>query len=83
VTLEYVFSAVLALSCQNNPSCSWLDPGIQYQSRTPTQNPNWCVINRGSVRSPVMMEVRPPPRMFLGPGIEPCDVRARPNAPTS
>jgi hypothetical protein len=61
-----------------------LETGVQYQSRTPTQNPNWCIINRGNVRSPIkLITVPPPPTMFLGPGIEPCDVRARPNAPTN
>jgi hypothetical protein len=73
LTVEYLFSAFLAFSCQNNSSCFWLDPGTRYESRSPTQNPNWCVINRGAAKAPVRLEFIPGPRMILAPGIEPCD----------
>jgi hypothetical protein len=81
VTVEYVFAAVLALSRQSSQSCSWLEPGMQYMSRTPTQNPNWCVINRSNARSPVRLEFLHGSRLFMGPGIEPCNDSGR--TPTS
>jgi hypothetical protein len=83
VTVEYIFAAILAVTCKPN-ECLWLEPGTRYESRTPTQNPNWCVINRNNVRSPVKLTAIPfPPRMFMGPGIEPCDIRLKPNPPLS
>jgi hypothetical protein len=81
MTVEYVFAAVLALSCQNSQSCYWLEPGAGYQSRTPTQNPNWCVINRSDKRAPVMLKHgRGGTQLYLGRGIEPCDSQ---HSPTS
>jgi hypothetical protein len=40
LTVEYVVAAILALICKPN-ECYWLEPGTRYESRTPTQNPNW------------------------------------------
>jgi hypothetical protein len=79
-TVSYVFYAALVLSCQHSPNCFWLEPGMRYQSNSPTRNPNWCVSNRGYVRSPVRFELRRN-KIFLGPNIEQCDPRER--APTS
>ncbi len=81
ITLEYIVALSLAMSCQNNPSCYWIAVGQRYESLSPTQNPNWCVINRGKVASPVRMTIEY--KMFMGPGVEPCDARKGPNAPLS
>jgi hypothetical protein len=53
-------------------ACVVLDPGQRYESQTPTQNPNWCVVNTGKNPAPVRFETLPKIRMLLGRGVQPC-----------
>jgi hypothetical protein len=79
MTVEYVVAVFLtAANC--GPSCLILPPGQVYKSLSETQNPNWCVVNRGNAPAVVKFEMFPMARMLLGRGVQPC---RPPNVPTS
>jgi hypothetical protein len=82
MTVEYILAAVLNVSCLNSNQCMQLVPGQRYESLSPTQRPNWCVVNRNNARSPIkFQQARGGMKMYLGQGVEPCDDRRR--TPTS
>jgi hypothetical protein len=80
MTVEYVFAAYLTAAVCGH-GCHYLTPGMIYESRTPRQNPNWCVVNLGIERAAVKLDFKGRPRMLLGPGIVPCP--RLPSPPTS
>lgn len=70
MTVQYVIAAFLtAANC--GQACIVLAPGQRYESQSPNQNPNWCVINRGKAAAPVRFEIVGA-KMLLGRGVEPC-----------
>lgn len=75
--IEYVTALYLTASaCDATPGCWVLQPGKGYQSLTPSQNPNWCVINKGMVASGAMLSFRTvtSTQLLMGPGVVPCGI---------
>ena len=73
--IEYVVALHLTASaCAATPGCYVIPPGDGYTSLTPTQNPNWCVMNRGSTASGAMLAFPSPTQaqLLMGPGVKPC-----------
>jgi hypothetical protein len=73
--IEYVTALYLTAStCAATLGCSVIKPGDGYASLTPTQHPNWCVVNKGIVASGAMLSFRSPmkPQLLMGPGVKPC-----------
>jgi hypothetical protein len=89
VVIEYVTALYLtAAACATILGCYVLPPGQGYQSLTPTQHPNWCVINKGIVASGAMLAFPEPIRsqLLMGPGVKPCGIprgRIEPPKPMS
>jgi hypothetical protein len=63
-----------ASACAITMGCQTLPPGQGYQSLTPNQHPNWCVINKGMVVSGAMLSLEDirRPKPLMGPGVVPC-----------
>jgi hypothetical protein len=73
--IEYVTALYLSASaCALTLGCHVIPPGEGYASLTPTQYPNWCVINKGPVASGAMLAFPTPTQnqMLMGPGVKPC-----------
>jgi hypothetical protein len=73
--IEYVTALFLtSAACVDIIGCRVLTPGEDYRSQTPTQNPNWCVVNQGKVVSGAMLSVKTPlsAQLLMGPGVVPC-----------
>jgi hypothetical protein len=69
--VEYVVAAFMTVS--NCGNCLQLEPAMRYESRTPTQNPNWCVINTGNAPAAVRLDFRGGrSRLLMGRGVQPC-----------
>jgi hypothetical protein len=75
--IKYVVASYLTASaCAGIPGCVVIQPGDGYKSLTPTQMPNWCVINHGIVASGAMLSFPTPvsPVLLMGPGVKPCGI---------
>lgn len=86
--IQYATALYLtAEACTSILGCVLIQPGNGYASRTPTQHPNWCVMNNGMVPSGAMLSLQTPikPQLLMGPGVKPCGLpHARKDpAPTS
>lgn len=75
--VEYLIALYLTAStCAGTPGCVVIKPGDGWASRTPTQRPNWCVVNKGPFASGAMLTFPTPltPKVLMGPGIQPCGI---------
>jgi len=73
--IEYIIASYLTASaCAATLGCHLIPQGDSYQSLTPTQRPNWCVVNKRIVAAGAMLSFATPtnPRLLMGPGVRPC-----------
>jgi hypothetical protein len=73
--IEYVTALYrTASACAATIGCHVIQPGDGWASLTPTQHPNWCVMNKGMVASGAMLSFRSPikAQLLMGPGVRSC-----------